>query len=161
MDGRPVQILVYGHAIAAAREFKYLGVVMDSTCSSSAHFAARCKAVERSAHLLSAGLSKIPSYPHRLLTYLWSSLVAPVGSYGMDVFSQSVVDIQAYETKERKWWRRLLQVGARSPNAAVSVLMGLPSSAIGWRVQRAALFLKLANSLVGSWRHTAFIAHHY
>ena len=39
--------------------------------------------------------------------------------------------------------------------------MGLPPSVITWRVQRAALFLKLANAPVESWRHLAFIAHHH
>ena len=53
-----------------------------------------------------------------------------------------------------------MKVGGRSPNAAVQILMGLPSSSIAWRVSRASLFLKLANAPVGSWRHLAFIAHH-
>ena len=161
VDGRLVDIQIYGPTMAAAQEFKYLGVIMDSTCSSAGHFASRMSALDRSAHLLSAGLSKLPSYPHSLLSYLWSSLAAPVGNYGMDLFAHSQAEVQAFENKERKWWRRLLQVGGRSPNAAVSIVMGLPPCVIVWKVQRAALFLKLANAPVDSWRHLAFIAHHH
>ena len=106
VDGRLVRIPVYSQNIAAAREFKYLGVVLDSTCSGAAHFAARSGAVDRSAHLLLSGLSRVPSYPHRMLSYLWSCLVAPVGSYGMELFAHSAGEAQAFEDKERKWWRR-------------------------------------------------------
>lgn len=108
VDGRLVRIQVYAQTIAAACEFKYLGVVLDSTCSGAAHFAARSGAVERSAHLLMSGLSRIPSYPHIMLSYLWSCLVAPVGSYGMELFAHSAGEAQAFEDKERKWGRRLL-----------------------------------------------------
>ena len=134
---------------------------MGSICSSTTHFAARQRAFDRSAYLLMSGLSHIPAFPHKLVTYLWSSLAVPVAGYGMDVFAYPQSVCFAFQSKERKWWRCFLQVGGRSPNAAVSVVMGLSSSTITWRVQRAALFLKLANAPVGSWKHLAFIAHHH
>ena len=112
VDGRNVKTMVYGQTIAAASEFKYLGVVMDSRCNHAAHATARMLAVGRSAHLLSAGLSKIPSYPCRLLTYLLSRLVAPVANYGMDLFAYTDAERHASEAKERMWailasWRRI------------------------------------------------------
>ena len=78
----------------------------------------------------------------------------------MDLFSHPSSFLDAFQKRERKWWRRFLQVGGRSPNAAVQILMGVPSCTITWRVRRAALFVKLANAPAGSWRHLAFIAHH-
>ena len=108
-----------------------------------------------------AGLSRIPAFVHRLVTYLWASIVAPVASYGMDLFAHPDATTGAFQAKERKWWRRLLQVGGRSPNATVTIAFGLPSNVITWRVRRAALFMKLASAPVGFWRHLAFMVHHH
>ena len=68
VDGVKVEIKIYDTDITAAKSFKYLGVVLDSTCNQSAHSDARCLSFDRSAHLLLAGLSRIPSFPHKLLT---------------------------------------------------------------------------------------------
>ena len=160
VDHVKVSIKIYGSEIMASSSFKYLGVTLNSTCSPLAHSTTRCLAYDRAAHLLLAGLSRIPAFPHKLVTYLWTSLVNPVGSYGMELFHHSPAFVQTFQAKERKWWRKLLQVGGRSPNEAVQVLMGLPSATISWRARRAAVFLKLANAPLGSWRHLAFIAHH-
>ena len=79
----------------------------------------------------------------------------------MELFSHPDAALSAFQRKERKWRRRMLLVGGRSPNAAVQILMGLPSSSVMWKVRRAGLFLKLANAAVGSLRHLSFIAHHH
>jgi len=161
VDGARVQIQVYGATLNAAPSFKYLGVVLNSTCSHVAHLEARQLSFDRAAALLIAGLSRIPSFPHRLVTYLWTALVAPVAGYGMDVFDLPQTAVDAFQGKERKWWRKLLQVGGRAPNATVHILMGLHSSTIAWRIRRATLWMKLANAPVGSWRHLAFMAHRH
>jgi hypothetical protein len=79
----------------------------------------------------------------------------------MELFALPCSFNTAFQGKERKWWRRLLQVGGRAPNASVQILMGLSTSTSEWRVRRVALLLKLANAPVGSWRHLAFMAHHH
>ena len=91
------------------------------------HASARCLAFDRAAHLLLAGLARIPSFPHKMLAYLWCSLVTPVSNYGMELFSFPSAFHAAFAVKERKWWRRLLQVGSRSPNTTVQILIGLSS----------------------------------
>ena len=111
--------------------------------------------------MLSAGLSRIPSYPHSFLLYLWTSLVEPAMCYGMDLFCFSETYLQSFRTRECKWWRRLLQVGGRSPNNAVQVLFGNAGCDIFWRTSRASLVLKLLNSPAGSWQHLAAIAHNH
>ena len=153
VDGAKLLVQIYGDTIAAAASFKYLGVVLDAICSPTAHLSARQSSFERAAGLLLAGLSRIPSFPQKLVTYLWSSLVAPVATYGVEVFSCSVASVESFKGKERKWWRKLLQVGGRAPNTSVHILMGIPSCTIAWRVRRVSLWLKLANAPAGSWRH--------
>ena len=79
----------------------------------------------------------------------------------MEVFPLPRPLVDSARSKERKWWRRLLKVGGRSPNSTVFTLMGCDYSDITWRVQRCSLFLKLANSSVGSWTQLALITHHH
>ena len=88
VDGTKVEVHIYGKLIAAASSFKYLGVVLDSTCSQNAHATSRSNGFDRAAHLLIAGLSRIPAFPHTFMLYLWSSLVVPVAGYGMELFDQ-------------------------------------------------------------------------
>jgi len=161
VEGEPIEINIYGSRIAAAPLFKYLGVVLDSTCSFKSHSEAKATALNRAAHLLIAGLSRIPAYPHAFAKYLWTSLVKPVPCYGMDLFAFSDACIETFRAQERRWWRKLLQVGGRAPNAAVQTLFGEPHCDISWRVSRASLVLKLANAPAGSWQHLAILAHHH
>jgi len=88
-------------------------------------------------------------------------LVVPVVGYGMDVFSHPDAFLEAFRSKERKWWRKLLRVGGRSPKAAVQVLIGESGCDVTWRVERATLLLKFANAPAGSSHHLALIAHHH
>ena len=138
-----------------------MGVVLDSTGSSAAHFAARMSAFERSAHLLMAGVARIPSFTQGCLTYLWASLVVPVVGYGMDIYVPLSQNVHSFQSIERKWWRRLLHVGGRAPNETVKVLMGRVSCTVEWKVRRASLFLRLANAPAGSWMQLALIAHRH
>jgi len=118
-------------------------------------------ALDRSANLLLAGLSRIPSYPHSFMTYLWTSLVQPVPCYGMELFAYPTSVLERFRACERKWWRKLLQVGGRSPNAAVQVLTGFSHCEAAWRSCRAALLLKLLNAPADSWHHLSVVAHHH
>jgi hypothetical protein len=161
VDGQVVEIKIYGQLIAAAASFKYLGVVLDSCGSYAAHAEARSSAFNRSAHLLLAGLSRIPAFPHSFVTYLWTSLVKPVANYGMELFAFPRPTVESFRAQERKFWRILLRVGGRAPNAAIQVLMGDVHCDIAWRTARAALLLKLLNAPAGSWQHLAAIAHHH
>ena len=54
-----------------------------------------------------------------------------------------------------------MQLGGRSPNAAVQILFGNIGCSTQWRTSRAALVLKLLNAPAGSWQHLAIIAHHH
>ena len=161
VGGEPVLIKIYGQTISAAATFKYLGVYLDSCGSSAAHAGAKTVAFDRAAHLLHTGLSRIPSFPHSFLTYLWASLVKPVGNYGMELFPHSQSSIDAFRVRERKHWRLLLKVGGRSPNTSVQILMGEVHCDLSWRVARITLLLKLLNAPAGSWKHLAAIAHHH
>ena len=126
VDGAKLLVQIYGDTIAAVASFKYLGVVLDTVCSPMAHLAARQSSFDRAAGLLCAGLSRIPSFPQKLVTYLWTSLVAPMAAYGVEVFPCPVATIESFKVKERKWWRKLLQVGGRAPNTSVHILMACP-----------------------------------
>jgi len=161
VDGVQVRVQIYGQEIGAAASFKYLGVVLNSTCTYQAHADSRETSFERAAYLLLAGLSRIPAYPQSFLLYLWSALVKPVMCYGMDVFAYPACYVDAFRARERKWWRKLLQVGGRSPNAAVQALFGDTGCDVTWRGSRASLLLKLLNSPTGSWQQLAAIAHHH
>ena len=160
VDGRRVAVSIHGETLAATQSFKYLGVHLDACFTFTSHFENRLGAFDRACHLLLSGLSRMPAFPHKFLMYAWTSLIVPVMSYGMDVYAHPDQCIQKTRSKERKWWRRFLQVGGRAPNAAVQVLFGCPPIDICWRVQRAALLLRLANAPAGSWVHLAIIAHH-
>ena len=160
VDGAHVQIKVYGAVIRATPTFKYLGVVMNSTCTHEAHFAARCTAFERAAGLLVAGLARLPSASHSFMKYLWTALVFPVACYGMELQVIPTALTDSFQNRERKWWRRLLKVGGRSPNNAVQILMDLGHSPLEWRIRRVSLIVRLANAPAGSWQQLALMAHH-
>ena len=112
VDGVRIEVRIYGDLIAAISSFKYLGVQLDSAaCSPTAHSEDRLAAFDRAAHLLASGLSRIPSFPHRFLTYSWLSLVVPAMSYGLEVFAHSSAFVQKARSKELKWGGVLLIVG--------------------------------------------------
>ena len=150
VDGVLVDIQVYGEKVTAVPTFKYLGVVLNSTCTHDDHLAARCAAFERAAWLLHSGLSRIPSFSHSFMMYLWGALVTPVGNYGMELFAMPATAVDAMQNRERKHWRKLLQVGGRAPNHAVQILCSTQHCSVEWRAQRAGLVFRLANSPAGS-----------
>ena len=76
VDGVKITVVIYGTEIITAQFFKFLGVVLDSTCSSTWHSSARCLSFDRPAHLSLAGLSHIPSDPHVAHVPLVMSLCA-------------------------------------------------------------------------------------
>ena len=100
-----------------------------------------------------------PEFPTRFVTYLWASLVTPVMGYGMELFPLSEACVKEFDTRERSWWRRLLQVGGRAPNACVQVLFGACHASLEWRVRRVCLLLRLANARASSSLQLALIAH--
>eukprot|EP00973_Karenia_brevis_P011586 1569295-Karenia_brevis.AAC.1 len=69
--------------------------------------------------MLMGTLLKIPGCPFAFLKYLWSSLVLPVFTYGLEVFDIDSSDLQASCQTELRTWKRLLKLGGRSPNDAV------------------------------------------
>jgi len=103
VDGVPVVIKIYDQLIVATPTFKYLGVVLDSTCSFQAHAAARESAFERAAHLMCTGISRMPSYPHSFLLYLWGCLVKPAMNYGMELLALPSSYLDGFRTRKRKW----------------------------------------------------------
>ena len=161
VDGEQVVIKIYGRTILASQSFKYLGVVLDSTASYTSHAASRESAFERAAHLLLAGLSRIPCFTFSFLTYIWSALVKPTMCYGMDLFSFPTSYCDGFRARERKWWRKLLQVGGRSPNSVVQIILGDVGCDITWQIGRATLLLKMLNAPAGSWQQLAVVAHHH
>ena len=122
VDGHMVDIKVYGRQITASNTFKYLGVVLKSTGSHSAHFADRQGAVSNAAASLQTGLKRMPSYGHAFVEYLWSSLVLPVVLYGFELFVVPQADLSELCKFELQWWRRLLHAGGRCPLDAVRCL---------------------------------------
>jgi hypothetical protein len=93
VDGSKATVRVYGEEIAAAQSFKYLGVTIDCHGSNKAHLKARLQAFSRAVGLLLAGLARLPSYTHSFVLYLWTTLVAPVLSYGMEQFAWNDDDL--------------------------------------------------------------------
>ena len=73
--------------ITAVDKFKYLGVVFDEFGSAGAHFESRLSAFLRAGLLLLSALRRLPGYAHDFLVYLWSVLVIPVSTYGVEAFA--------------------------------------------------------------------------
>lgn len=122
VDGSVAEIKIDSNKIVATPVFMYLPVRLDSANCISTHFTNKLAALNRAAHLLATCLSRVPAYPHCFFLYLWTSLVVPICGYGMEVHSFPDALVVAARANERKWWRRLLQVGGRAPNASVQVL---------------------------------------
>eukprot|EP00973_Karenia_brevis_P021984 3023262-Karenia_brevis.AAC.1 len=152
-DELEVKIQIYGQQVAAASAFKYLGVTVDEFGSEQAHVHARIAAFQRAVQAFKRGLWHLPSYSHSFLLYLWCSLVTPVVLYGLCLFNVSQSLLQLIADAERKAWRELLHLGGRAPTDCVRYCWGEHSCLIEARVQRAALFIRLLNSPVGSWEH--------
>eukprot|EP00973_Karenia_brevis_P072486 10070349-Karenia_brevis.AAC.1 len=58
---------------------------------------------------------------------------------------------------EKTAWRQILNVGGRSPLECLHFCWGLNPCEIETRVQRAGLFMRLLNSPIGSWEHSALL----
>ncbi len=85
------------------------------------------------------------------------SLVEPVATYGVEVYSLSDSEFARFHKAQAALWRKLLRVGGRAPTDACQVLLGVESCAISMRVERVGLLLRLVNSLPGSLQQTALI----
>ena len=155
VDGRRVVVKIYGKELAAAPRFKYLGVTLSSCGSVRYHIEGRCTAFRRAIASLLSGLVRIPGGSHDFTRYLWFCLVAPVASYGMELFVWT--DDDCKDTCSSHWsgLRRLTHLGGRAPINTTSLLAGIPSCTIEWRVRRVALVLRLLNSPPDSLRHLA------
>eukprot|EP00973_Karenia_brevis_P002059 279294-Karenia_brevis.AAC.1 len=62
VDGKMVDIRIYGKTVQALPEFKYLGVVFNAGGGSSGHFDARLSNFSKASGSLLAGLHRIPSF---------------------------------------------------------------------------------------------------
>eukprot|EP00973_Karenia_brevis_P058372 8129127-Karenia_brevis.AAC.1 len=71
------------------------------------------------------------------------------------IFSPSV--IQEGNRLTIQAWRRILQLGGRSPVDVVYCLTGLCPWEVESRIRRVGLLLKLMNSPVHSWQHVALV----
>lgn len=85
VDGQEVTLSVYGQRIKASNSFEYLGVVLHACGHLHEHIDSPLSALGRAINLLMAGLSRIPSFSHSFVKYLWDSLVEPVGLYGLQL----------------------------------------------------------------------------
>lgn len=157
VDGKLVKIYIYQQVIKAAPVFKYLGVYINETCSSRDHFSNRAKAYQRAIGAFYSGMAKLPAYSHGFLLYLWRSLVAPVASYGADVYAWNDADTTPFVKQQSKAWRRMLKVGGRAPLVALTSLLSVDCLTLVWRVQRVALFLRMLNSPAGSLQQIAML----
>ena len=157
VDGVDVEVRIYGQRIKAAPLFKYLGVVLDEFGSHGGHFVARCGAFQRAIGSLKTGLSRIPSYPHSLLIFLWRSLVAPVAVYGCEVYAWAERDTTPFVRQQTYAWRSFLRAGGRASVEALQASLALECVTSLWRVSRVTLFLRLVNSPAGSLQQLALI----
>jgi hypothetical protein len=157
VDGKKLTLRIYGQTIAAARTFKYLGVMLDSCCGQAAHLETRYTATLRAGSSLNAGLVQIPGAPHRLAQYLFQSLVKPVALYGVELFTIDAVVVVRFKSLQTRFWRRMLRIGGRAPQDVTAELMGIDCVTIEWRVRRVGLLLRLLNSPPDSWQHIALM----
>eukprot|EP00973_Karenia_brevis_P050627 7029247-Karenia_brevis.AAC.1 len=159
VDDTDIDLFIYGTRIEAVTEFKYLGVVLDEFGSASGHLAERIGKSKKAISALIVGLARIPGYSFGFLCYLWNTLVAPVLLYGCEAYLQHAADSQQIMHLEIFAWRRLFQVGGRTPIDAILCLRGLVPLHIEMRVRRVGFLLRLMNSAVVSWQHAALIIH--
>ena len=159
VDGVKQSVYIYGHEISAVRSFKYLGVVIDSSGTAASHLESRLAAFQKAVHSLYAGLHRLPAFSFQFLVYLWQSLVLPVLCYGVEVFSWSEDNVNAFSRVEHAALKRCLGCSGRSPKHAVQCLTGLDPCTLEWRVRRLGFFLRLLNSPADSWQHQALVYH--
>jgi hypothetical protein len=157
VDGQQIIVSIYDEVIKACASFKYLGVTLDEHGSPKAHLDNRLGAVQRAGNALISGLRRVPSYSHSFLQYLWSSLVVPVGCYGVELFEWRDTDMKSHVKAQTALWRRLLKLSGRSPTMCSVVLMGVGCNTLEWRVRRVAHLLRLANSPPDSLHHAALV----
>jgi hypothetical protein len=154
-DGNVFVDGLWGKVLAAVPEFKYLGVLLNSTATIQSHIAARTSALQHAAGLLSKGLSRTPGGSLEFSRYLWNSLVHPVSSYGMELFVWSDAESKEMRKVYLSGLRQLLSLGGRAPIDCTTVLAGSQCCTITWRIRRVALLLRLLNSPPDSLQHLA------
>ena len=155
VDGRQISIKIYDTTISAAKSFKYLGVMLDSSCGHTAHFESWYAATQRAGISLNAGILRIPAAPHDFVRYLYGALVSPVAQYGAELFVWDVTEETRFKRLLAGLWRRMLKVGGRTPHDVTALLMGAQCCTIEWRIRRVGLLLRLLNSPPDSWQHVA------
>ena len=79
--------------------------------------------------------------------------MAPVATYGVELFAWSDADCKSICAAQQSGLRRLLNLGGRSPGEIAPHLAGIHSCIIEWRVRRVALLLRLLNSPPDSLQH--------
>ena len=70
VDCQGVAVWIYGEKVSATQTFKYLGVVLESSGSNSAHLSPRAVAFQRASGMLRAGLGRLPGFSHSFMAYL-------------------------------------------------------------------------------------------
>ena len=158
VDGQRVQVAIYGQELTAAREFKYLGVILESTGAVKCHLDARCAALGRAIGLLTSGLLRLPGGSHEFALYLWQTLVAPVATYGMELFAWSESDCANIRKVQLQGLRKVSFLGGRAPGDITRALAGVQCCTLEWRVRRVGLLLRLVNSPPDSLQHLALAA---
>lgn len=158
VDGHRVSISVYGQEITAAASFNYLGVWLDSCARAATHLESRHVATLRAGNALVTGTARLPACARTFVIYQWSTLVLPVALYGVELFVWSEPQGKRFRTLQVGLWRRLLNMGGRSPRDAAESSMGCSSCCtIEWRVRRVGLLLRLLNARMDSWHHVALL----
>ena len=85
----------------------FLGVTLSSTGTAAAHLHTRATSFTRAAGAFLDGLHAIPSYTHNyFIIYLWSSLVKPVATYGMELFEWLPNEVAPLLKQQTSVWRR-------------------------------------------------------
>lgn len=132
-----------------------LGVTVNSVGDASSHIASRTRAMQCGIALCFARLSRIPSFGHAFLLFLWCTLVTPIGTYGMELFSWNEAAAAPLIKLQKSAWRRMLGLGGHSPIEAAVACTSLDDITTLWRTRRVAHFLHLMNSPPDSYEHVA------
>ena len=83
--------------------------------------------------------------------------MVPVSCYGTDVYAWDDGDTLPFINCQTQAWRRMLRVGGRAPLISLYLALAIDCVTITWRVQRAGLFLRMANSPAGSLQQIAML----
>eukprot|EP00973_Karenia_brevis_P012102 1642956-Karenia_brevis.AAC.1 len=103
------------------------------------------------------GLQYIPGYSHAFASFLWRTLVLPVGNYGFEVYTWSDDLVHEFMQHHVAGWRKVLKVGCRAPASAVACMINLHVCSISWRAQRVALMIRMLNSPPDSLSQVALV----